>query len=119
MGFEGRYLGENAGTNGLQTLMEACKLDDYRGVEFLLANGASPSTQDFKGNDGLYYAVYHNSLRALQVLLIMGGSRIPADRTYGKKKRGILTIAAIYSHDIRVLESLLDIEKYGIKFNGN
>ena len=44
MGVDGRYLGEKAGTNGLKTLMEACKLDDYRGAEFLLANGASPST---------------------------------------------------------------------------
>jgi len=41
------------------------------------------------------------------------------DRTYGKKKRGILTIAAIYSHDIRILEYLLNKEAHGVKFNSN
>ena len=30
------------GLNGVKTLMEACKLDDHRGVEFLIKNGANP-----------------------------------------------------------------------------
>lgn len=77
--------------------MEACKLDDFRGVEFLINNGANPISQDFKGYDALYYAVISNSVRALKVLIEYGSEKIPTSRLYGKKKRNIMTIAAIYS----------------------
>jgi len=72
-------------------------MDDYRGIEFLIQNGANPSAQDFKGNDALYYAVISNSVRSIRSLIEYGGSRLPIDRVYGKKKRNLTTVAAIYS----------------------
>eukprot|EP00347_Sterkiella_histriomuscorum_P022101 403331675 len=116
---DAKYLGEKMGLHGMKTLMEACKLDDHRGVEFLINNGANPISQDFKGNDAIYYAVINNSYKALKSLLEQSGSVMATDRVYGKKKRNILTIAAIYSHDIKVLEYLLRNKVHGVKFNVN
>ena len=54
------------------------------------------------------------------MLLALGGADLDKERTYGKKKRGILTVAAIKSQDTRVLELLLRSEEHGgVKFNAN
>ncbi len=104
---DAKYTGEKNGTNGIKTLMEACKIDDYRGVELLLNNGASATIQDFKGNDALYYAVTNNSLASIEVLIRLCGDKLPVERVYGKKKRSILIIAAIYCQEIDIIEYLL------------
>ena len=97
--------------------MEACKVDDYVGVEQLLKNGANPTAQDFKGYDALYYAVLHNSLRSIETIFTLCGGLIHPSRVYGKKKRNLLTVTAIYSHDSRILTYLLTNGM--IKFNPN
>lgn len=116
---DSKYLGEKMGVNGAKTLMDACKMDDHRGVEYLIMNGANPIAQDFKGNDALYYAVIHNSNKALNTLLLLAKDVMPRDRVYGKKKRNILSKSSIYSHDISILEALLNHKTHGIKFNAN
>jgi ankyrin repeat protein len=83
--------------------MEACKIDDDLGVEQLLKNGANPISQDFNGYDALYYCVTFSSLMCLKKLICMTYDKLPSNRTYGKKRRNILTIAAIYSHDVTIL----------------
>ncbi|CDW72062.1 ankyrin repeat [Stylonychia lemnae] len=114
-----KYIIDNTGQNMTKTLLDAARMDDYRGVEFLIQNGANPSAQDFKGNDALFYAVINNCVKTIKSLIQYGGDKLPVDRVYGKKKRNLLTNAAIYSQDIRVLELLLDHQSHRIKFNVN
>jgi hypothetical protein len=102
----------------MKTLTEACKIDDYRGVEVLLKAGANPVIQDFNGFDSLYYAVVNNSLRSIKMIIEFSSDRIEPERLYGKKKRNLLTIAAIYTFDNRIIKYLLNNGGL-VKFNPN
>ena len=60
-----KYVGKIVSNKGTKALMEACKIDDYKGAELLLKNGANPNAVDFNGQDALYYCVKFSSSRCL------------------------------------------------------
>jgi hypothetical protein len=72
---------------------------------------------DFNGYDALYYCVKYASLKSLKKLISRCYQQIYFDRTYGKKKRNILTIAALYGDDMDILRYLL--KNSFIRFNPN
>lgn len=72
---------------------------------------------DFHGYDAMYYCVKYGSLKCLTKILEMCKNEVPADRTYSKKKRNILTIAALHSNDLEIMKMLL--QNPYVKFNTN
>jgi ankyrin repeat protein len=97
--------------------MEACRIDNHKGIELLIKNGANPIAQDFNGLDALYYCVRFSNLQSLKVLVSLAFDKIPIERTYEKKKRNILTIASLYSEDEQILKFLLKNDF--LRFNTN
>lgn len=90
--------------------MDACKINDYKGVALLLQNGANVAIQDFNGFDPVYYCVVHEAVDSLKVIFENHHSEIESRRTYGKKKRNILTICSMKTESDETMQYLLNNE---------